>query len=88
MEKWVEITETGITYFKSASHDRAQGFFPRNSIFEVYPAKQPDKIEQLLMKVRNLSKREEERNMMRHMFEIVVSMETANDLQATVSPRK
>jgi len=42
MEKWVEITEQGISYYKSAGHDRAQGFFPRSSVFEVKVAKQPE----------------------------------------------
>lgn len=35
MPKWVEITSEGITYFKSSTSDKAQGFFPKHVIKDV-----------------------------------------------------
>ena len=76
------MTEAGLTYFKHASNDRPQGFLPKDSIFEVKAVKQPANAQSLLMKVRGLAKREAEKNLMRNMFEIVVSMDASTQAQA------
>ena len=35
MPKWVELTEAGITYFRSATSDKAQCFYPTHVIKDV-----------------------------------------------------
>ena len=42
MPKWVEVTEEGITYFRSATSDKAQGFFPKDVISDVQLLGPPD----------------------------------------------
>ena len=74
MPKWVELTEAGITYFRSATSDKAQGFFPAHVISDVYLLPPPENINTFLNKVKrsDKAKREEETQMLGNMFEVVI----------------
>lgn len=76
MPKWVEVTQAGITYFRNASTDKAQGFFPRHVVKDIYLMAPPENQKALLSKLRksDLTKREEEITMMSNMFEVVIDM--------------
>ena len=74
MPKWVEITEAGITYFRSATSEKAQSFFPANVISDVCIMPTPENINTLLNKIKrsDKAKREEETEMLGNMFEVVI----------------
>ena len=77
MPKWVEVTEEGITYFRSASSDKAQGFFPKRVIQDVQLIGPPENMQALLSKLKSKEreKREEELNLMKNMFEVLIDMQ-------------
>lgn len=77
MPKWVEVTEAGITYFKSAASDKAQGFFPKHVVKDVQLIAPPQNVSTLLSKLKNKEKekRDEEALLMKNMFEVLIDIE-------------